>query len=108
MNERISQFIDHLINKSDQNLSVKFGKIDNFTIIIFTFILDSNFFMKEEFSKPILYERIELIKPENREALMVDLRERTGLNIHRIKIEKINFLQDSANITVFYSKKKAG
>jgi hypothetical protein len=80
----------------------------NLVIVVFTFILDSNVLMKEEHSKLVLYEKIELIKPEKREELIADLRERTGLDINRIKIEKINFLQDTASITVYYRDRKAG
>jgi hypothetical protein len=76
----------------------------NLVILGFTFLLDSNIVMKEEFSQYIQYEKIELIKPENREALMTDLRERTGLNIHRLKIERINFLRDTADIVVYYNE----
>ena len=74
----------------------------NMAILIFIFALDSNFIMNEEFSQFIKYEKIELIKPEKREALLADLRERTGLDIHRLKIEKINFLRDTADIVVYY------
>ena len=40
------------------------------------------------------------------DELVADLRERTGLDIHRFKIEQINFLQDTANIIVYYKEKK--
>jgi hypothetical protein len=79
----------------------------NLTVVVFTFILDSNILLKEEHSQPILYEKIELIKPDKREALLVDLRERTGLDIYRIKINRIDFLQDTATITVYYKDNKA-
>lgn len=78
----------------------------NLIILIFTFVFDSNLFMKGELSKSIRYEKIELIKPEKHNELIADLRERTGLDIHRIKIEKINFLSDIADIIVYYREKK--
>lgn len=74
----------------------------NLAILIFTFVLDSNFIMNEEFSQFIKYEKIELIKPEKHEVLLADLRKRTGLDIHRLKIKKINFLRDTADIVVYY------
>ncbi|MCK9203410.1 MAG: DUF4956 domain-containing protein [Bacteroidales bacterium] len=67
-----------------------------------TGLLDTNLVMKRELSKTIDYENIEMIKTENIKGLMEDLKTRTGLNIHRISIEKINFLKDSARIKVFY------
>jgi hypothetical protein len=36
------------------------------------------------------------------DALMKDLREKTGLNIHRIEIGQMDFLKDSAHITIYY------
>ncbi len=78
----------------------------NGVIIIFTFLLDSRIIMKRESSKEIKYENIELIQPEKNELLLEDLRKRTGLNVHRVEIEEINFLRDSANIKIYYYEKK--
>jgi len=71
-------------------------------IIAGTYLLDGNILFKRELSKSIRYENIELIRPENKEALLDDLRNRTGLNIHRIAINRINFLRDTASIRVYY------
>jgi hypothetical protein len=71
-------------------------------IVVATFILDGNFVIKREFSKNIRYEDIEMIKPENHEKLIEDLKNRTGLNIHRIAINKIDFLKDTAIIHIYY------
>ena len=49
--------------------------------------------------------KIENIKVENYDKLIDDLKERTGLNIHRIAIGKLNYLKDSAQIKVFYYQK---
>jgi len=71
-------------------------------IILSVFALDGNILMKREYSKQITYENIELIKPDKRDQLISDLKNRTGLNIHRISITKIDFLQDAAIIKVYY------
>ncbi|PKP22999.1 MAG: DUF4956 domain-containing protein, partial [Bacteroidetes bacterium HGW-Bacteroidetes-21] len=71
-------------------------------IIICTFILDGNVLIKRELVKNIQYENIEMIKPENHPALIADLKNRTGLNIHRIVINKIDFLKDTANVKIYY------
>lgn len=71
-------------------------------IILSVYALDGNILMKREHSKLITYENIEFIHPEKREELIVDLKRRTGLNIHRIAITKIDFLQDAATIRVYY------
>lgn len=66
------------------------------------YIMDGNFIIRREFTKNILYENIEMIKPEHRQALIDDLSSRTGLKIHRISIEKVDFLRDSAMIRIYY------
>ncbi len=71
-------------------------------IILSVFALDGNILMRREYSKIITYENIELIQPEKREQLIADLKNRTGLNIHHISITKIDFLQDSAVIRIYY------
>jgi hypothetical protein len=71
-------------------------------ILAGTYILDGNVIFKQERIKTVQYENIEMIKPENHPALIEDLRGRTGLNIHRIVIGKINFLKDSAVVKVYY------
>ncbi len=75
----------------------------NISIIVVTLILDGNILFKRQFSKIVLYEKIEMIKPENKEKLLEDLRNRTGLNITKISINKIDFLRDVAVIEVFYN-----
>ncbi len=59
-------------------------------------------------SKRIIYDKIELIKPENQQLFIADLEERTGLNISRVEIGRIDFLKDVAEINIyyFYSKRK--
>ena len=53
-------------------------------------------------TKTVLYEKIELIKPENREMLLKDLEERTGLTITDVSVNKVNFLQDTAELKISY------
>lgn len=73
----------------------------NVIIIIFTFVLEKTW-VKNELTKNIRYERIELVKPENHEKLLKDLKERTGLNIHRFEVGRIDFLRDIARIKIYY------
>ncbi len=53
-------------------------------------------------SKKLTYDRIALIKPENREALLMDLRERTGLEITRVEVGNIDLLDDTATLYIYY------
>jgi hypothetical protein len=74
----------------------------NAAILLITFVLESSKFGKKEMSKYIIYENIEFIQTHKRTELMEDIRKRTGLNVHRLSIQKINFLKDSAIIKVYY------
>jgi hypothetical protein len=76
--------------------------LTNVVIILATYLLEKVFLMKTETKKLVFYEKIDLIKPENRDEMIADLRERTGLPIHRVEIERIDYLRDTARINVFY------
>lgn len=53
--------------------------------------------------KRINYDNVEYIKPENNELLLADLRQRTGLNVMKVEVGKIDYLTDSAQLIVFCS-----
>lgn len=74
----------------------------NGLILLLVQALEGNLFFRRELSKVITYDRIELIVPHKRADLLGDLRSRTGLAIHRVDIRDIDFLKDSAQITVYY------
>lgn len=75
-------------------------------VIITVQLLDGTWLMKRELSQVVYYENIQLIQPEKRQELIDDLKNRTGLDINRINIEKIDFLKDSATLTVYYYENK--
>lgn len=74
----------------------------NLIILVSTFLLESNLLMKREATKIIEYENIELIKPDKRDELILDLETRTGIKINRIFISEVNFLRDTATIIIYY------
>ena len=74
----------------------------NFIILAFTFVLESNLLMKRETIKTIEYDNIELIKREKREELILDLEKRTGIKINHVSVNTINFLRDTALISIYY------
>lgn len=81
--------------------------ICNIVILFLTFILERLNFLKNENAKEIVYDKVELIKPEYREQLLYDLNERTGLNIHRIEVISIDYLKDTALLKAFYYAKES-
>jgi predicted membrane channel-forming protein YqfA (hemolysin III family) len=74
----------------------------NLSVIGVLYVLEYLWLMKHETRKIINYDRVDLIKTENHEALKLDLEARTGLVINRFEIGKIDFLNDTCLIRVYY------
>ena len=91
--------VNALANKKISYAELVFA---NLLIVFITYGMERLWLLKHESRKNIIYEKIELIKPENEEALLVDLKERTGIDIIRFEIRRIDFLRDIANIRIFY------
>jgi hypothetical protein len=51
--------------------------------------------------RKVVYDKVELIKPEQYENLVRDLHSRTGFDIVKIEVGKIDYLNDSALLTVY-------
>jgi hypothetical protein len=88
------------------------GNEVSYTILLFTNIIlvVLTYFLETYWQKNLLirmtveYEKIENIKPENRDALLADLKERTGLNIQSLEFRRMNFLRDTARIRIYYKE----
>ena len=91
--------INSLANKSISWLEILLA---NAIITIITYLIDRVWFSTIELTKIILYEKIELIKPENEQELIEDLKLRTGLQIVAVKVDKVDFLRDTAQIKIYY------
>ena len=61
---------------------------------------------KRTSTKIILYEKIDLIRPDRRAELIADLEERTGLKVLDLEIGHIDFLRDVAYIKMTYPLEK--
>lgn len=91
--------INAITNKKLSMIEVAFA---NVFIVAVTYILEKIWLTKQDISKTITYEKIELIKPDRSEELLADLRERTGLDIHKVEIGNIDFLRDVVKIRIFF------
>ena len=74
----------------------------NFLIVFVAYGMERLWLLKHESRKNIIYEKIELITPEKRQDLIEDLKKRTGIDIIRIEVRRIDFLRDIANLRIFY------
>jgi len=95
--------INALTGNSTSILEILFT---NVIIIALTYGLEKRWLLKHESSKNIIYEKIELIKPDNYNELIADLQNRTGISkIDRIEIKEIDFQRNNCHIRIFYEIK---
>jgi len=78
--------------------------IANAIVVAVLFVLERGWGFHYDSSKRITYERIDLIRPENRALLIDDLQQRTGLTITRVEVGRINFLRDTAELKIYYDE----
>ena len=74
----------------------------NSIIVLALYVLERYWAKTEVFSKEVLYETIENIRPENHDKLKEDLEKRLGVTVTNFEIGNVNFLRDVAKITVHY------
>ena len=90
-----------LVKDAFQINLVEMGLI-NISIVLIIFVLEYVWLIKHETRKTINYERIDLIGTDNYEEMKKDLESRTGLAINRFEVGKIDFLNDTAQIRIYY------
>ena len=91
--------VNALANKKISHAELIFA---NLLIVFVTFGMERIWLLKAEIRKNITYEKIELIVPGKREALIADLKERTGIDVIRVEVRRIDFLKDTVNLRIFY------
>ena len=91
--------INALANKKISYSELVFA---NVMIIAVTYGLEKIWLLRHETRKNIIYEKIDLIGPDKRDELLLDLKERTGIDVVRVEIRRIDFLKDIAYLRIFY------
>jgi hypothetical protein len=76
------------------------------TVVALMYALEREWGFRFESSSRIMYDKIGLILPSQREHLLTDLRDRTGLPVKRVEIGRLDFLRDSAEIRAYYDAPK--
>lgn len=82
--------------------------VTNLLIILATFGLERIWLLKNELSKLIVYEKIEMIKPDYLPLLKEDLQKRTGLQINKIRLGDIDFVKNRVLINIYYYESENG
>ncbi|MBN2481606.1 MAG: DUF4956 domain-containing protein [Bacteroidales bacterium] len=79
----------------------------NLVIIIIVYGLEKLWLQERECSQIIIYDKLEMIVPDKREELIQDLRIKTGLDIYRVEISRINYMTQRVRIVIYYRDDKA-
>lgn len=74
----------------------------NLAIVATMWILEKILMLRQEVCLNITYEKIENIHLKNKNELLKDLEERTGVKVKRIEIQEINFMRDVTKIKIFH------
>jgi hypothetical protein len=91
-----------VINALAKNLSYIELGMTNAIFIGVAGAMESNRVLKHVSCKVVIYEKIDLIRPEKKFELIADLIERTGLEVTNVEIGLVDFLKDTAIIKIFY------
>ena len=73
----------------------------NIALVGLTYVLETYWQNNTLILRTVEYEIIENIKPENHEKLRLDLEDRIGMPIIKFEIHRINFLRDTARISIY-------
>lgn len=91
--------VNALSNKKISHAELLFA---NLMIVFITYGMEKIWLLRHETRKNITYEKIDLIVPARREELIADLKARTGIDVIRVEIRRIDFLRDTVNLRIFY------
>ena len=91
-----------VINALSTTISLAELILTNLIFIFCIWFSENNRWLRHVSNKLVQYDKIELIKPDKREELIADLRERTGLNVISVEVGSIDFLRDTALLKIHY------
>lgn len=74
----------------------------NLLIVVGLYILEKILNLRQELSYRIVYEKIENVQVGKEVELLADLKLRTGIDIKRFEVQRIDFLRDVAIIYIFF------
>ena len=91
--------INALSNKKTSYAELAFT---NCAIVLVSYSLECIVYTTKLSKQDIIYDRLDLLKPESRDELLADIKVRTGLSAERIKFSKIDLAKQSVSMTVYY------
>ncbi|WP_068475330.1 DUF4956 domain-containing protein [Saccharicrinis aurantiacus] len=88
---------------SNKKVSYSELVLTNLAIVYGLWFLEKRLAIKQEASVQLIYEHIDKIHRLKHDELVEDMKARTGIEITRFEINKIDFLRDVADITLYYN-----
>jgi hypothetical protein len=82
--------------------------LSNFLVVALIWVLENEKLLRHTSTKLVLYDRIDLIKPERREELKADLEARLGLKVVSVRVGAVDFLRDMTVLRVYYEGNDSG
>ena len=85
------------------NITTDYGIMlfSNFILIVAIYFFEKKFAIVEQ-SKTIIYDNLSLITVDQYDHLLADIKKRTGLNIQKAKVGRINFKSGEASVKIYY------
>ena len=89
-------------------VTLSYGELllTNVIFIICICLCENIPYLKSRSEKLVVYDRIDLIKPDCRDELLKDLKDRLGLDIIDVEVGAVDFLRDTAMLKVYYGDRK--
>jgi len=86
------------------NKKISYGELlfANLAVIAFAYGMERIWFVKHQMVKSVVYDNIDLVHADRIEELKADLTKRTGMEIVKIEIERIDYLRDTAHLLVSF------
>lgn len=76
--------------------------IINAIVILSAYVLEEYMIKNKPERLTIIYDKLELLSPDKKQRLLKDLSSRSGKNILRVKIRRVNYKRDRAEIDIYF------
>lgn len=78
----------------------------NLLIIALALVLETRVLLPRHGEKEVEYEIIENVHAQHQDALIADLRQRTGLDVFRVDVVSISYLRDTAMLRMHFRQER--
>lgn len=80
----------------------------NVAVVVVLAVFERGWGFRFESTKDIVYENAELAHPDRRAELITDLKRRTGLDVKRVAIGKLDFSRNTVRLRVYFENSTNG